>query len=89
MEQLKRFKEPGREDQVCHLIKGLYSMKQASRIQNKILDKYIKKWGFTQLECEACLYYRKTEKDVVIVGVHVDDFSAIASTKAVNDEFKQ
>ena len=89
MEQPRGFEELGKEDWVCQLIKGLYGMKQAGGIWNKTLDGHMKKWGFTRLDCKACIYYRTTEVGVVIVGVHVDDFLTIASTRAANEEFKK
>ena len=84
MEQPKGFEESGKENWVCRLLKGLYSTKQAWRIWNKTLDSHMKKWGFTRLGCEACVYYRKNKTGTVIVGVHVDDFLAIASSKTAN-----
>jgi hypothetical protein len=46
-------------------------------------------WMFKQLPCEWCIYYRRTEKGIVIVAIHVDDFLSIASSCEANEEFKQ
>lgn len=59
-------------------------MKQAGRIWNKTLNGHMKKWGFIQLACEACIYYWKNATGTVMVGVHVDDFLAIRSIKSAN-----
>ena len=62
-------------------------MKQAGQIWNKTLDAQMEKWRFTHLECEFCVYYRKTEHGTVIVSVHVDDFLSISDKKEENDHF--
>lgn len=59
MEQLKGFEEPGKEDWVCELIKGLYGMKQAGWIWNRTLNERMLSWGFTRLACKSCIYYRQ------------------------------
>jgi hypothetical protein len=46
-------------------------------------------WGFTHLSSESCVYYWKTTSGTIIAAVHVDDFLSIASTKDVNESFKQ
>jgi hypothetical protein len=58
MEQLPGFKEPGFEDHVWELQKGLYGLKQGSRIWNRTMNKAMINWGFTHLSCEYCIYYR-------------------------------
>lgn len=88
MEQPEGFEEPGKEDWVCELVKGLYGMKQAGRIWNRTLNERMLSWGFTRLACESCVYYRKAETGTVIAAVHVDDFLSIASSKSENDRFK-
>ncbi|KAG5731566.1 hypothetical protein E4T56_gene5461 [Termitomyces sp. T112] len=89
MEQLRDFEEPGKEDYVCKLEKGLYGMKQAGRIWNHTLnDHMVGRWGFMRLACKSCIYYRKLEHGTVIAAVHVDDFLSIADSKQANEYFK-
>jgi len=88
MEQPEGFAEPGREDWVWRLERGLYGMKQSGRIWNKTLNEAMTNWGFTRLTCEPCIYYRKSETGTVITNVHVDDFLSIASDMAENERFK-
>lgn len=88
MEQPKGFKEPGKKGWVCRLKKVIYGMKQAGRIWNKTLDNVMRKLGFARLKCEACIYYRKTNKEIVIAGIHINDFLSIANLKAANEIFK-
>ena len=62
MDQLEGFKEPGKEDWVWHVEKGLYRMHQAGQVWNCTLDKaMVTDWGFTHLPCEYCIYYHQDE----------------------------
>jgi hypothetical protein len=88
MEQPKGFVEPGKETFVWMLKRSLYGMKQAGRIWNKTMNKEMLSWDFKRVPCEWCIYYRKTEAGIVFVGVHVDDFVSIGSTRDANDAFK-
>jgi transposase InsO family protein len=88
MEQPQGFEEPGKEDWVWQLQRGLYGMKQAGRIWNKTMNDAMISWGFTRLSCESCIYYRSNDTGIVIAAVHVDDFLSIADTREANELFK-
>lgn len=45
-------------------------------------------WGFTQLSCESCIYYRNSDNGTIVSAVHVDDFLSTASSKEENERFK-
>lgn len=89
MEQPGSFQEPGKEDWVWELLRGLYGMKQSGRIWNKTMHEAMVEWGFQRLSCEWCVYYRKTPAGVVLVAVHVDDMLSVASSREENERFKQ
>jgi hypothetical protein len=80
MEQPKGFEEPGKEDWVWELKKGLYGMKQGGRLWNRHMDSRMKAIGFTQFSVEHCIYYRKRESGTIFAAVHVDDFTVAASS---------
>jgi hypothetical protein len=88
MEQPEGFEEPGKEDWVWCLVRGLYGMKQSGRIWNQTLNDNMIGWGFTRLACESCIYYRKSDTGTIIAAVHVDDFLSIASSEEENNRFK-
>jgi hypothetical protein len=88
MEQPKGFEEPGKETYVWMLKKGLYGMKQAGRIWNKTMNRDMVSWGFKRVPCEWCDYWRRTEAGTIMVGVHVDDFVAVGSSKGTIDKFR-
>jgi hypothetical protein len=89
MEQPKGFEEPGKEDWVWELHKGLYGMKQGGRLWNKHMDTRMKAIGFTQLSVEHCIYYRKRESGVIFAAVHVDDFTVAASSSEEEFRFEE
>jgi Reverse transcriptase (RNA-dependent DNA polymerase) len=89
MEQPAGFEEPGFEDHVWELQKGLYGLKQVGRIWNRAMNEAMVNWGFTRLSCEYCIYYRRSEAgDIIFAAVHVDDFLSVASSRAENERFK-
>jgi hypothetical protein len=88
MEQPKSFMEPGEETFVWMLKHSLYGMKQAGWIWNKTMNKEMVSWDFKRIPCKWCIYYHKTETGIVFVGVHVDNFVSIGSTREANDAFK-
>jgi hypothetical protein len=88
MQQPVGFEEPGKEDWVWRLQRGLYGMKQSGRIWNQTLNAQMIEWGFTRLTCESCIYYRKADTGIIISAVHVDDYLSIADSKEENERFK-
>jgi hypothetical protein len=88
MEQPLGFVIPGKEDWVMRLMKGLYGMKQASRIWNQTFHKTVTELGFQRLVCEWCVYRRQTATGTTIFAVHVDDIISISSSPDENTRFK-
>ena len=88
MEQPEGFKEPGKEDWVWHVEKGLYSMHQAGCVWNQTLnDAMVSEWGFTRLPSDYCVYYHQDSHGTVITAIHVDNFISITSSAAANQRF--
>ena len=52
MEQPEGFVEPGFEDHVWELQRGLYGMKQGGLVWNKTLNDAMIAWGFARLKSE-------------------------------------
>jgi hypothetical protein len=89
MEQLPGFEAAGKEDWVMHLMKGLYGMKQASRIWNQTFHKTVTQLGFQRLTCKWCVYRRKSAHGTTIFAIHVNDIITISSLPDENNHFKQ
>jgi hypothetical protein len=88
MEQPPGFECPGKEDWVWQLLKSIYGMKQASRVWNKTLHAAVSEWGFQRMDCEWCVYIRRSPTGTVIFSVHVDDIFSAASSLEENDRFR-
>lgn len=73
MEQPPGF-ENGDKSKVCLLQKGIYGLKQASRIWYEKVNKLLCENGFCKSKCEPCIYIHKTENSLMIVALYVDDF---------------
>ena len=63
-------------------------MKQEGHAWNKTLNKQMIEWGFTRLDCEPCIYFRKTDTGWTITGVHVDDFMIVSDHKNKSEHLK-
>lgn len=74
MEQPIGYQNKNEKFKVCKLKKGLYGLKQSSRIWNKKLDSALKRLGLTQNALDPCVYYCKKDDKTLIVTIYVDDF---------------
>ena len=92
MKQPEGYVKPGEEHLVCKLEKSLYGLKQSSRCWNKAFPECIEKIGFTQASADPCVFIRKEEDTLTIIGVHVDDLMILAQNisemKRVKDSLK-
>lgn len=88
VEQPTDFKEPGKEDWVWRLKKGLYGLKQGSRVWNRTLNSAFEGWQFKRLDCEWCVYYRNSPTGQSIVVVHVDDMTGAFSCTSERNRFE-
>jgi len=88
MKQPKGFEEPGLEDYIWELQKGLYGLLQGSHVWNKAMNKGMISLGFTRIKCEYCLYIHMTASGTVLTGIHVDDFLNAISCSSEAAKFK-
>jgi len=65
-------------NQVCHLTKSLYGLKQASRQWYEKLASYILTIGFIQSQADNSLFIKKLEKSFIALLVYVDDIILIS-----------
>ena len=76
------------------LKKALYGIKQAPRLWNDTIDKFMLEHGFTRSNTDACLYWRDTALssggvDRLFVGIFVDDIVITGSSLAAINMFKE
>ena len=72
MDQHESFVVQGKEGLVCKLKHSRYSLKQAPRCWNFVLDQRLKEIGFVQANSDPCIYVA-TSGEPFIFGFHVDD----------------
>ena len=71
--QPEGFIADGNESLVCKLHKGLYGLKQSSRLWNITFDSFITKFGFLSSSADLCVYFSETDPEFTILAVWVDD----------------
>ena len=84
--QLEGFIANGNESLVCRLHKGLYGLKQSSRLWNITFDLFITKFGFLSSSADPCVYYRETDSEFTILAIWVDDGLLCSTKSSTNDE---
>jgi hypothetical protein len=87
--QPEGYVQKGKEKMVLKLSKALYGLRQAPRAWNIRLDKSLKKLGFSKCPSEAAVYKRGSGKDVVVLGVYVDDLVVTGESPVEIENFKK
>ena len=82
MHQPQGYQKLGDDNQplVCKLKKGLYGLKQAGRNWNSLIDKWLRGVGLSRCHSDFCLYHRKNEGNILIIGLYVDDLVIVANS---------
>lgn len=62
--------EPGK---VLRLLKPLYGLKQSGRCWNHAIDQFIRSIGFERSRLDPCIYYKRVNGHLVLLGLYVDD----------------
>jgi len=83
MEQPEGVKEPGKEDWICCLNKGLYGLHQASQQWSKKLHNSLPKEGFTCCVAEHSIFTCMDDLGMAILAIHVDNMPIMASSPSV------
>ena len=89
MQQPKGFECPGKEEFVCKLNKSIYGLKQSPCCWNSTLDAFLKEMQFTQTASDPCIYCRKAGKDIMFIGVYVDDIILAAKNEKQLKQVKE
>ncbi|KAG2804899.1 hypothetical protein PC111_g18058 [Phytophthora cactorum] len=76
-------------DRVCRLRKGLYGLKQASKIWNDTLHKVLIELGFVQCGFDAGVYWRRRNGRLMFLTVYVDDIVIAGVTSDIDDVIHQ
>ena len=87
MEQPDRYSDGS--DRVCLLKKSLYGLKQAPRNWNQTFDEFVKSEGFKSSIADPGLYYRKVDKELMLLTLYVDDGLICSTSRMLLDGFIQ
>ena len=79
----------GSAQQKWELQKTLYGLKQSPREWNNTLYSFLTGQTFKQSKCDPCLYFNRTSKGTVLVGIYVDDIIATGSNDHEVQEFRK
>jgi hypothetical protein len=73
---------------VYRLHKALYGLRQAPRAWNAKLNATLKKMGFKQSAHKVAVYRRGSGRNVLLVGVYIDDLIIIGAEEQKVEVFK-
>ncbi|PPQ83632.1 hypothetical protein CVT26_000950 [Gymnopilus dilepis] len=88
MRQPPGYEAPDSHGKVCRLRKTLYGLKQSGRRWYQRLVEIMKELGFSRCEVDQAVFYRRRKDGMMIVLVHVDDCTIVASAQPLIDRFK-
>ncbi|GBL73135.1 hypothetical protein AVEN_159220-1 [Araneus ventricosus] len=57
---------------ICKLLKSLYGLKQAPRQRFKRFTDFIIHLNFQQLNCEECIFLRRSKQSEIFIVLYVD-----------------
>lgn len=77
------------ESRVCRLRKSLYGLKQASRQWNLKLTEALTQGGYAQSKYDYSLFTKRSEGNIVILLIYVDDLLITRSNIDMINELKQ
>jgi hypothetical protein len=88
MEQPPDYKTADRKCYVVKLHKSLYGLKQARNKWYDSLCRSLADIGFKRTEADPAVFYVHAGNDLIILAIHVDDFTMTSSSVALQEEYK-
>jgi len=64
---------------VCKLLKSLYGLKNAPAVWRNVIHTFILSLGFSVLDTDKCVYFRRVASTIFFLAVHVDDILIISN----------
>lgn len=88
VDQPEGFVKVGEEDKVYRLKKALYGLKQAPRAWFSRIESYFKKEGFEKSSYDQTLFLKKSQNNLLVVSLYVDDLIFTGNNERMCVEFK-
>ena len=73
MVQPEGYVDKDHPDYVCKLKRSLYGLKQSPRMWNQTIDDFMLKIEFKKCQSDHCIYIKRTDKEMIVVVIYVDD----------------
>ena len=89
MKQPPDYPAPNSKGQVCRLLKTLYGLKQSGRRwYQRLVEILVEFLGFLRCEVDQAVFYKRVGTSLIIVLVHVDDCTIVATALPLINDFK-
>ncbi|KAK8926100.1 hypothetical protein KSP39_PZI018394 [Platanthera zijinensis] len=88
VQQSQGFEIPAEEEKVYRLAKALYGLKQAPRAWNSNIDMHLIRSSFERCPVEPSLYTKRSQGEIIILLLYVDDLIITGSSPEMIREFK-
>jgi hypothetical protein len=76
-----------RKNQCLELHNAINGLKQSGNEFYKKLNSVMLELGFTNLKSDPCVYVKRKNRKMIIVGVHVDDAKFVSQSDELENEF--
>ena len=76
------------QDKCLFLNKTIYGLVQSARQYNRKLVKILRRIGFQGGYADPCLFTKRSEKGILILGIYVDDLYCVGHKTAIEDFLK-
>nr|GEU29116.1 hypothetical protein [Tanacetum cinerariifolium] len=86
--QPRGFMDPQHPKKVYKVVKALYGLHQAPRAWYATLSTFLLKHGYRRGKIDKTLFFKKNNRDIILVQVYVDDIIFGSIKKAWCDEFE-
>jgi len=89
MRQPPDYPAPNSRGKVCQLLKTLYGLKQSGRRwYQRLVEILVDILGFSRCEVDQAVFYKRVGTSLIVVLVHVDDCTIVATALPLINDFK-
>lgn len=78
-----------REGLLCRRLRSLYGLRQSGRLWNQNVIAFFKSIGFTQLNGDPSILIRRSDNEISIVSVYVNNFLLASNTMTILEILKK
>jgi hypothetical protein len=79
----------GDRDKVWLLLKSIYGLRSSPANWYKTVSERLLSIDFKISDVDECVFYKKTDEKIIMIGIHVDDFVIVCKDEEDYEMFKQ